>query len=383
MFILRKIFRTAALLLNYISVVWILICSFASFQNPNGVSSWWSIWSYSTFFALITNVFFIIFWILSSRKWRVFYSFIALGLTYSTWNPILGWNYFGANKTTSIEAGLKVMSWNVHLFDLGLWTEDETSKAKIIQFIDEEQPDILVLQEYYWDEKRPSQPYTETIQQLGYPYLALGAENQIRKRRMNISAQKNEMINVGLAIFSKFPLSEQKIYDLNKHYKLLYTQVQIDQEHSIDLATVHLTSTGIKSNDIDYIDEVKTNQLTSIEKTASKRILKSLMNASAERAILANNIDSIINLMDHPIILCGDFNDIPSSYTYRKLTSRLSDAFVSKGAGLGRTYDKIFPTLRIDYILYDSQHLKAEGFYKQNIGLSDHYPISANFTLKK
>lgn len=382
MFLLRKILRTLALIINYICVIWILICSFASFQNPNGEATLWSIWSYSTFFALLVNIFFICFWLFSKRKWRILYSFLGLAITYNTWSPILAWNYFGANKTTSIEAGLKIMSWNVHLFDLGLWTEDETSKAKIIQFIEEEQPDILVLQEYYWDEKRTSQPYTETLQQLGYPYVALGAESKMPKKRMNITAQKDEMIHVGLAIFSKFPIAEEKVYDLNNRYKLLYTQVKIDDDHIIDLATVHLTSTGIRSDDINYIDEIKNTQLSSIEKSASKKIVKSLMISSAERALLVNKVDSIINLFNHPTLLCGDFNDIPSSYTYRTLTKNLRDAFVSKGAGLGRTYDKIFSTLRIDYILYDPQYFKAEGFYIQKIGLSDHYPISANFSLK-
>ncbi len=384
MFLVRKLFRTVAIFLNWLCILWVVICSIASFKDPVGTATFWSLWSFTTFFAFIANVIFIIFWLFSKKKWRVIYSFLALAFTYSTWNPIIAWNYFGSNQTKAVDAGLKVMSWNVHLFDLGEWTEDETSKAKIVQFIEKEQPDILVLQEFFWDPKRPSQPYTEALQQLGYPYVSLATESEMLKGRMNIRAQKNEIINVGLAIFSKFPLENERIYDLsNRHYKMLYTEVIIDSTHSIDLAAVHLTSTGIKSDDIDFIDEVKSNkQVSKIEKSASKRILRSLMNASAERGVLANEVDSIMSYFENHTIICGDFNDIPSSYTYRKIKGNLKDAFVGKGVGLGRTFDKIFPTLRIDYIFYDPKGLKVEGFYMENIGLSDHYPISANFTFK-
>lgn len=384
MFLIRKLIRLLAILLNWLAIIWIILCSYASTKDPAGVATLWSLWSFTTFFALITNAFFLVFWLFTKKKWRILYSFLALVFTHNTWEPILAWNYFGSNKTKATEKGIKILSWNVHLFDLGELTEDETSKAKIIQYLEKEQPDILVLQEYYWDTKANSLPYTEIIQQLGYPYVALATESKMHKSTMNIRAGKGEIIDVGLAIFSKFPIEQEKVFNLSHNdYKLLYTEISIDETHSIDLATVHLTSTGIKPKDIEYIDEVKSKYTAAIEKSPLKRIIKSLMYASAERSVLANDIDSLKIHFENPLIICGDFNDIPSSYSYRKIKGNMGDAFISKGVGLGRTFDKIFPTLRIDYILYDKENLKAEGFYKEDIGLSDHYPISANFSFKK
>lgn len=381
--VLRKLIRFIAMIINTMVVIWLFICSYASIKDPNGAASLWSLWSFTTFFAWIANLLFVFYWLVISRKkWRLIYSFLALVLTYQTWQPIMAWNYFGSNNTTSTETGIKIMSWNVHMFDLGEWTEDETSQTKILQFIEEEDPDVLVLQEFYWDSKISSIPYTEIIQQQGYPHVHFCTETSFPKRRLNISATQKEMINVGMVVFSKFPLVNGENFDLSDgRSKLLYTQVVIDSLHSIDLASVHLTSTGIKEDDIEFIEEIKHNpQHNEEQKSKSKHVARKLMNATAERAVLANEIAEIISLFENPTILVGDFNDIPSSYVYRKIRGPLGDAFAEKGAGLGRTFEKIFPTLRIDYILFDSQNLKVEGYYKENIGYSDHYPISANFT---
>jgi len=79
-------------------------------------------------------------------------------------------------------------------------------------------------------------------------------------------------------------------------------------------------------------------------------------------------------LSKYPVIVCGDFNDTPVSYTYRKMKSGLKDAFVNIGAGTGNTYLGSFPSFRIDYIFH-SQQFKTIDFERIEARLSDHYPI--------
>lgn len=81
------------------------------------------------------------------------------------------------------------------------------------------------------------------------------------------------------------------------------------------------------------------------------------------------------------MLICGDLNDLPGSYTYTKLKGNLKDAFAEKGFGLGRTYNQILPTLRIDYILYDPRLLQIRGFSSPVLSLSDHNPVIANFEI--
>lgn len=316
---------------------------------------------------------------------RSLFSLITLLLCWNVTRPLLGLNYFGRNTNAATEEGsLKIMTWNVHMFDLGEWTKDKASKAKILKLIKDENPDILCLQEFYWDAKEESEPYTAILQQSGYPFVAFSIENGMRKSYITSDASSGDVIYTGHAIFSKYPLRNEKHYPLSERiYNMLSVEVVIDSSHIFNLNVVHLTSVGFGRQEMKYISDVKSKGVDAQNEDQSKSLLKKLRNASAHRAELANKIDSLKREMDYPQIICGDFNDVPGSYVYHKVKGKLSDAFVVKGTGLGRTYRQIFPTLRIDYILYNSDALTIEGYKRPNVGLSDHYPVIANFSLKE
>jgi endonuclease/exonuclease/phosphatase family metal-dependent hydrolase len=64
---------------------------------------------------------------------------------------------------------------------------------------------------------------------------------------------------------------------------------------------------------------------------------------------------------------------VPNSYSYFKIKGNLQDAFLKKGFALGRTFQFISPTLRIDYMLVDKR-FTIDQFTKLNYRYSDHYP---------
>lgn len=75
-------------------------------------------------------------------------------------------------------------------------------------------------------------------------------------------------------------------------------------------------------------------------------------------------------------IVCGDFNDTPMSYTYRKLSRRRTDTFCKAGEGFGATFAPFWPLIRIDYVLIPEKfsalsHVTLCGPF------SDHYPVVA------
>ncbi len=78
-----------------------------------------------------------------------------------------------------------------------------------------------------------------------------------------------------------------------------------------------------------------------------------------------------------PILVCGDFNDLPNSYAYQKIAKGLEDSFLKKGNGIGSTFIGKIPFLRIDYILH-SHHFETIKINIHPQELSDHKAIESN-----
>jgi endonuclease/exonuclease/phosphatase family metal-dependent hydrolase len=84
-----------------------------------------------------------------------------------------------------------------------------------------------------------------------------------------------------------------------------------------------------------------------------------------------------IDVSPYPVIICGDFNDTPVSYTYNKIRGDRLDTFCEAGKGMPSTYRlSVVPFFRIDYILHD-KNMKSSAYYVHKLDCSDHYPISS------
>ena len=85
-----------------------------------------------------------------------------------------------------------------------------------------------------------------------------------------------------------------------------------------------------------------------------------------------------------PLIVAGDFNDEPSGSTYKLMSGRLSDAWVSaraKGDGLSYPADK--PVKRIDYVFArPAERIKTKRAWMVNTVASDHLPVVADLEIR-
>jgi endonuclease/exonuclease/phosphatase family metal-dependent hydrolase len=143
----------------------------------------------------------------------------------------------------------------------------------------------------------------------------------------------------------------------------------------------HLQSIQLNHEHYQFMDSLKfryDNQQIEEIKDISFRLRDAFIKRAAQADIIAAHLSSC----PHPVIICGDFNDTPVSYTYRTIKDGLQDAFSGSGWGLGRTYNGKFPSFRIDYILH-SESIEALFFSREKVKLSDHFPIISYLKLKK
>ena len=142
---------------------------------------------------------------------------------------------------------------------------------------------------------------------------------------------------------------------------------------TVRIYNMHLQSIAFGATDYQYMDDLEKNKQTE-DIEHSKSIGKRLKKAFIKRARQADLISESIAASPYPVIVCGDFNDTPASYTYHRIAGNLKDAFVESGNGFGKSYVGKFPSFRIDYILHSKQ-FKAFDFKTIHEELSDHYPV--------
>jgi len=316
--------------------------------------------------ALVIVCFFI--WLAFRSKWS-YLSLIAILLSWQQLSVIVGinssnkFNYSKTNKT------LRVLSWNVSSW--GETNKSQTNPANYgpltLELIRHQKADILCLQEF-WDKKAPHSSYSviEAFKEMGYLY------SYFVKSHLENKNQK-----MGVAIISKYPIVDSsKLYfgkdDFAEH--LISVDIQFHNQR-IRILTTHLQSVRFDNSEYTALRKIKQKDETGLKD--SRTIVHKLKTAYSYRGAEADLVQQKIKESTYPVIICGDFNDVPNSYTYFTIKHNLQDAFLKKGTGLGRTFQYLSPTLRIDYIFADKK-FKVEQYSRLKVPYSDHYPIIAD-----
>ncbi len=269
---------------------------------------------------------------------------------------------------------LRVLSWN-----LSSWGETNRGNKKnymnaMIHQVKNVNADIICFQEYlYYKNSQYRDSIHAVLKEAGYQYAYFAKTNYTE--RFYTSA-----VLTAVVIMSKYPIVDtaQFIYSKEDFAEpLIYADIKKDNQ-TIRVFTTHLQSLRFENNEYDALHVLKEPGMASINQ--SRSILWKLRQGYKKRSLQAELVHTKIEESPYPVILCGDFNDIPNSYAYFTIKGNLQDAFLKKGSGFGRTFRFISPTLRIDYILADKK-LRVQQFGKIEVDYSDHYPIMADLTM--
>ncbi len=355
------------LVVNLIFVILLLLSYLSLYISPE---YFWPIafagLVYPVFFLI--NLFFVLFWLVFLKKYFIL-SLITILLGYNQVNTYI--KLAGSGNKLSFENSLTVMSYNVRLFDLYNWRNEssKTTKSLIFNLFKSESPDILCIQDYY-NGPRKRADFGDTI-------CRMAAFNY---RSIELMSKDNKGFPYGLAIFSKYPLfNPQKIEFPNSKVNFCQSgDVKIGKD-TIRIINMHLESIKFGKEDYTFVNEV-TNAQTANEKFKKGflAIFGKMKSAYLKRAPQIEVVTKFVQSSPYPVILTGDFNDTPVSYSYRQIANELDDTFVDAGKGLGQTHSQIISMLRIDYIFH-SEKFKTIEHRTIDKDYSDHYPVVARF----
>ncbi len=292
---------------------------------------------------ILISALLLIYW-LARRRWL--FALIPI-VTIACCIPYIGTLYqlpFDSDKKS--QGGLKIATYNVAMFNRetsGFLAQDILAEMR------REKVDILCMQEYneVSGDKKNSDSYKEY-----FPYMAVGRDDMI--------------------IYSRYPITDQKaiMFD-DTNNSAMWADIDV-KGTDIRVFNVHLQTTGI-SRTMHQAGKLAAQHYDVPASKLANAIYGNytlgLMFRSGQAITIANEKRN----SELPVILCGDFSDVPYSFVYNTMLGDMVDGFKECGHGWMYTF-RGSKAVRIDYIFHDAS-LKGVDYYKSELTYSDHYPV--------
>ena len=314
---------------------------------------------------LFANVVFVPFWLIFKVK-RVWLPLVGILACFS-----FIWDYCPLNFSKDVPEGdscLTLLSYNTHSYG-GRQARDKDGNNFVANYIYFSDADIICLQEASGG----------------------GADFKTIKKNMEEMGY-HSFHNKGVALFSRLPVLEADTLSYpTRSNGGIYAKL-LEGSDTILLINNHFESNHLSEVvKEDYREAIENHARNAYEqeiRDSIRRELSPIVNllsiAVPLRAAQVDTIQQIIEQwLPRPVIIMGDFNDTPVSYSLSTLSKHLTNAYSQSGTGTGFTFhDRGFP-VRIDHILFSGDRWKSHHTYTdKTINYSDHYPIRTKLTRK-
>ncbi len=357
---------------NVIAALLFLAGCYASWFNPK---HFWFIGflTLASIYLLVVLLLFVIFWLFAGKK-LMFISIIAMLLAWVPLRHLIKFKFPGDFKLAKKEGDLRVMSWNVEHFDILEHKTHPERKAEMLDLISQYQPDIACFQEMVGSDQ-----YSDAINYV--PFFSQRIHMPYYWYSYNEKINFDDKHHFGIIIFSRYPIIEKHTISFAPNdYNSIFQYVDIVKDYdTFRVFNIHLQSLKFSNTNRQYIDDPSMQSDMDLEK--SKNLISKFKTGFLKRQIQSERIKKVMDESPYPIILCGDFNDVPNSYAYSLIGKNMNNCFTEKGAGIGRTFSSISPTLRIDNIFTDKK-FTTDQFVRVKKKLSDHFPILADLNFE-
>ncbi|RYY12622.1 MAG: hypothetical protein EOO04_33305 [Chitinophagaceae bacterium] len=352
--------------INAAAAILLLISGYSYLLNPAG---YWYISFTGLIFPVIAGANFImmIVWIFIRKKFAII-SFLALVACIPSITKVLALHpekKFHSAKSTN---AIRIVSWNVGLMNI-MAKDTQTAIEKNLEILNAlrtSDADVLCLQEFLTN-REPDGHYNflDSIRRtMLYPYYFF-----------KIDVDEGFFVS-GTVVLSRLPITDSLALDFPGpfHGSVVKTGIRFGKD-TIDIITSRLQSLNFKRDEYAIFSNLKKARPDALK--GSRTMLKKLRYAYGEREEQVKMITSLIEQSARPVIFTGDLNDVPASYAYHKIRGRMYDAWLKGGWGIGRTFRRISPTLRIDYIFSD-RHLRPVQTKRLLTTGSDHYGLETD-----
>lgn len=353
--ILKKLTRRMVLTANIIVILVMLLSAYSDYIDPREhilLSNMGLVFPV----LLAVNAAFLVFWLVMFRRYALctLLGFLLCLGSIRTYMPV-------NLPSKPPKDAIKILSYNVYMF--APWNLAPGEPNPIVEYILKSDADIICLQESAYDI-----PGRERIDS------AFSALYQYRDTAMK-SASTNDM----LTLYSRFPIVHRERVNYSSRGNLSEAYVlDINGEHVL-LINNHFESNALSNDDKDKFKSMVKGTLSRDDsKRESKNLLGKLGAASQRRAPQVDAVAKIVRkyqAQGMSVILCGDFNDNPISYTRRQMANMLNDCYVATGNGPGWSYHKSGMYVRIDNILCSDDWKPYGAKVDRSVNASDHYPI--------
>ena len=356
---IRKLIKLLFITISIVSIILLLLSPLAWYVSPYRTAIF-SFIGLAFPVILTSNVLCLILWLVLKKRKAALIIGIALILCYKPITILFPLNF---NTQRVPEKSLKVLTYNV----MGFMRESKKESAHpLLEYIAKTDADIVCLQEYMISKTGKSLLTQRDVNKIlkNYPYSSITGLEYSGKYH-----------TYGLACFSKYPITNTHEFTFKSSYNgaAIYT-LDVNGETYL-VSNNHLESNKISSSDKKlYSNFLATRDYPTAVEVGSN-IKRRMGRGYTKRASQAQQVSDYINEQEYDkLIVCGDFNDMPISYAYKRMKGNLADSYASTGFGPGITYHEHLFLFRIDYILH-SKNLKAYKTTVDRVNFSDHYPV--------
>jgi endonuclease/exonuclease/phosphatase family metal-dependent hydrolase len=354
-----KFLHSFILTINVGLVILLIICGYAYKIKPE-YSFLSAFLGYGFPILALVNFFFIFYWLVRLKGW-IFISILGFILTFSSYQA---WFPVNIKSEKQPDKSLKFLSFNVMYFSFKV-KQKPGELHPVLDYIQKSDADIVCLQEagpVFINKTVNDEQTKEALK--AYPYICSGANEN----------------RYSVVLLSKYPvIRSHRIEYESQSNSSFYYDLKIGKD-TVRIINNHLESNKLNSDEknkyTDLLIYRESDQLAKVAEDLGSKV----GNASFIRANQADSVSKMVLKSPYKVILCGDFNDVPGSYTYRTVRKGLMDAWIENGNGWGNTYHENLFLFRIDFIMH-SPSIGSSQIKVDKVRYSDHYPIWANLEI--